>query len=60
VLQDLYDLDSANQFFLLYDAHNDGNHDFGNEDAFYENHLSEQGAIKLTSRVDSIIHALIP
>jgi hypothetical protein len=60
ILDYLRDLDSQNQFFTFYDAHNDGNHDYSDADAFYEDHLSEQGAEKLTPRVDSIIHTLIP
>ncbi|MBN2036258.1 MAG: TIGR02171 family protein [Chitinispirillaceae bacterium] len=53
-------IDSTNAFFHFYDANMNGNHDYGNEDACDENHLSYIGAAKLSTRLDSIIHTIIP
>jgi uncharacterized protein (TIGR02171 family) len=59
VLMTLREMDSTNDFFHFYDANNDGNHDYGEGDAFDENHLSAAGAAKLSVRVDSIIHSIL-
>ena len=52
-------LSRANPLIHLYDAHKGGNHDYGNEDALDQDHLSEQGARKLSARIDSLVHAII-
>ena len=59
VLADMAALDSANEYFHLYDANVDGNHDYGPADAADEFHLSITGADKLTRRLDSIVHTFL-
>jgi len=60
IIQDMRGLERSNTFFHFYDANMDGNHDYGPEDGCDEDHLSGQGAAKLTARVDSIIHTILP
>jgi hypothetical protein len=60
IIQYLQGLDSSNMFFHFYDANMGGNHGYGFTDFMDENHLSAEGAVKLTARVDSIIHAVLP
>jgi hypothetical protein len=60
IIQNMRDLEGANRFFHFYDANIDGNHDYAYEDFFDEYHLSGQGAARLSRRVDSIIHTIIP
>jgi uncharacterized protein (TIGR02171 family) len=52
-------LDTTNAFLHFYDANMDGDHDYGNDEAANEAHLSELGAVKLTGRVDSLIHSIL-
>jgi uncharacterized protein (TIGR02171 family) len=52
-------LSRTNPLIHLYDAHKGGDHDYGNEDAFDQDHLSEHGAQKFSTRIDSLVHALI-
>jgi hypothetical protein len=59
IILNLKQLESANEFFHMYDAHNDGNHDYGYNDFFDTHHLSGRGAAKVTARVDSIIHSIL-
>jgi uncharacterized protein (TIGR02171 family) len=49
----------SNSFYHFYDADLDGNHDYGDQDAMDCNHLCPTGAIKLTTRLDSLIHAVL-
>jgi uncharacterized protein (TIGR02171 family) len=60
ILDSLQEISSTNGYFHLYDANGDGNHDYNDSDACDQNHLSLSGAEKLTGRVDSIIHAILP
>jgi uncharacterized protein (TIGR02171 family) len=60
IIQYLQKLEVSNPFFHLYDANNNGNNDYIYEDFHDENHLSGQGAEKLSGRVDSIIHTILP
>jgi uncharacterized protein (TIGR02171 family) len=39
ILQQLNEMENTNPFFHFYDANNNGNHDYGPEDAYDENHL---------------------
>jgi uncharacterized protein (TIGR02171 family) len=59
IVEDLRELDSANLFFHLYDANKDGDHDYGDFEAYNENHLSAAGGAKLSLRVDSLINAIL-
>jgi uncharacterized protein (TIGR02171 family) len=58
ILQALREIESTNDYFHLYDANNDGNHDYNSSDAADSYHLSAQGAAKLTSRLNDTIHAI--
>ncbi|MGA2507760.1 MAG: hypothetical protein ABSF80_09825 [Chitinispirillaceae bacterium] len=60
IVQNLQELNSSNPYFHFYDANSGGHHDYDSADAFDENHLSAQGAAKLSLRVDSIIHTILP
>jgi uncharacterized protein (TIGR02171 family) len=60
ILDTLYGMTLSNSYFHLYDANNDGNHDYDSSDALDAGHLSAQGAGKLSVRVDSIIHSILP
>lgn len=60
ILDTLKEIASTNDYFHLYDANKDGNHDYDSSDASDENHLSALGAEKLSGRVDSIIHFILP
>ena len=60
VLQQIQNIEASNPFFHLYDANNNGNNDYIYEDFYDEDHLSGQGAAKLSLRVDSIIHTILP
>jgi hypothetical protein len=60
ILDSLREISLTNEYFHLYDANNDGNHDYDDADALNENHLSFLGAEKLSGRIDSIIHAILP
>lgn len=44
----------------FYDAQRFGNHDYGDSDAVNWGHLSSSGAAKLTTRLDSLINAILP
>jgi uncharacterized protein (TIGR02171 family) len=60
ILQQMQDIEASNPFFHLYDANMDGNHDYGDEDAQDQDHLCGTGAAKLSVRIDSIIHTILP
>lgn len=49
--------ESASAHFHFYDAHQDGAHDYTDQDAMDANHLSPAGARKLGARVDSLLAA---
>jgi hypothetical protein len=52
-------LESTNPYFHFYDANCDGNHDYGDAEAYDPNHLSEFGVTKLSTRLDSIISTIL-
>jgi hypothetical protein len=56
----LIETDSTNPYFHFYDANRGGDNDFVFGDFYDENHLSGQGAAKLSRRVDSLIHTIVP
>jgi hypothetical protein len=43
----------------FYDAYNEGNHDYTDEDAYDWDHLSGSGAKKFSTRVDSIVRVIL-
>ncbi|HEX2956871.1 MAG TPA: hypothetical protein VHO70_08560, partial [Chitinispirillaceae bacterium] len=55
----LRSIEEKNNYFHYYDANNFGNHDYTAEDAYDANHLSPQGASKLTGRIDSLISSYL-
>lgn len=50
-------LESKHRNFRFYDANLGGLHDYASSDAFDDGHLSGNGAVKLTRRIDSIAQA---
>ncbi|MBD3422679.1 MAG: SUMF1/EgtB/PvdO family nonheme iron enzyme [Chitinivibrionales bacterium] len=56
----LKNLESTNSYFHVYDANNNGEHDYEDIHAFDCNHLSNIGAEKLSARVDSMLQAILP
>lgn len=60
VLQQIRNIETSNFFFHLYDANNDGNHDYDSLDFIDEYHLSGKGADKIGRRTDSVIHTILP
>jgi len=46
-------------YFHVYDAYQNGNHDYGDSDAANSNHLCPHGARKLSLRLDSLIHGFL-
>jgi uncharacterized protein (TIGR02171 family) len=59
IVNHFVELSQANPLIHMYDAHKGGNHDYGDEDALDQDHLSEHGAQKFSTRVDSLVHILI-
>lgn len=59
VWQKLRDLEKRNRYFHFYDAHLFGWHDYGPQDAFDADHLSETGALKLSGRLDSLASVIL-
>ncbi|MEK7391038.1 MAG: formylglycine-generating enzyme family protein [Fibrobacterota bacterium] len=47
-----------NRFVHVYDANLDGKHDYANDEAANENHLSYRGLIKLGLRLDSLLTSI--
>ncbi|MBN1129630.1 MAG: SUMF1/EgtB/PvdO family nonheme iron enzyme, partial [Chitinispirillaceae bacterium] len=45
----------SNRFVHFYDANDNGNHDYANDEALDCNHLNSKGAQKLSARIDSLI-----
>jgi hypothetical protein len=56
----LRELERQNPFFHFYDAHLFGWHDYHPTEAYDVDHLSEPGARKLTARLDSLVHEILP
>ena len=59
VVEQLKSLETRYSNFHFYDAYNDGNHDYSDEDAGNWNHLNPRGAAKLTKRLDSLIQTIL-
>jgi uncharacterized protein (TIGR02171 family) len=59
VIAELKGLETENPYFHLYDAYNFGDHDYTDADAFNWNHLCPAGAVKLTKRLDTVIHGIL-
>jgi uncharacterized protein (TIGR02171 family) len=59
VMSEYKSLEADNRYFHFYDAYLDGNHDYGDTDAFNWYHLSSAGATKLTARLNTFIHAFL-
>jgi hypothetical protein len=59
IISDIKKLDAANDYFDVYDANNDGDHDYGDTDAADFNHLSVYGAAKLTGRIKVKIDSIL-
>ena len=58
VIEDLSDLSLTYPNFVLMDENKMGEHDYTDEDALDNAHLSKAGAAKLTPRIDSLIRTL--
>ena len=58
VIEDLSDLSLTYPNFVLMDENKMGEHDYTDEDALDNAHLSKVGAAKLTPRIDSLIRTL--
>ena len=52
-------LETENPYFHLYDAYLDGQHDYTGAEAFDVGHLNGIGAEKMSTRVDSVIGAIL-
>lgn len=52
-------LDSQSAMFRLYDVNNFGNHDYTDDDAVNESHLSKNGAIKLTTWLKTVVDSML-
>jgi hypothetical protein len=59
VVAQLRSLESAYPNFHFYDAYNNGNHDYTDDEAQNWNHLCPRGAAKLSGRLDSLIHRIL-
>lgn len=59
VLAQVKALEKDFPFFHVYDAYQDGNHDYADEDAYECNHLCFNGSAKLTSRLDSVFTEIL-
>lgn len=60
ILKRFADMERISPYVHFYDAHRFGDHDYGDAEAADEDHLSSAGAAKLTARLDSLIHTLVP
>jgi hypothetical protein len=59
IISQLKRIEDSNPYFHLYDANNNGNHDYGESEAADKNHLNLFGAEKLTGRVDTLIDSIL-
>jgi len=59
VLAQLKALEAIYPYFHVYDAYQDGNHDYTDEDAASCNQLCPNGAKKLTVRLDTLINSIL-
>lgn len=58
LLEELKNLEQEYPHFHFWDENKMGNHDYTDEMAFNEDHLSYLGAIQLTTRLDSVLKSL--
>ncbi|HEX7511655.1 MAG TPA: TIGR02171 family protein, partial [Chitinivibrionales bacterium] len=59
IAEQLKSLETGHPYYHFYDAYQNGNHDFSDDEASNENHLCPAGAAKLTSRIDSLMRAIL-
>ena len=59
MMSQLRNLESQYPYFHVYDAYQDGNHDYTDADARDCNHLCSVGAAKLTGRLDTLIASIL-
>jgi uncharacterized protein (TIGR02171 family) len=59
IIQDLRQLETSNSFFHFYDAYLDGSNDYVWEDFWNWDHLSAQGAAKLSRRVNTLMDSIV-
>jgi len=59
IINHFIELSRVNHMINVYDANMSGNHDYGDEDALDQDHLCGHGAQKFSTRVDSLVHAII-
>jgi hypothetical protein len=59
VIAQVESLQNQYPYFHVYDAYNDGDHDYADEDAMNWNHLCLSGARKLTLRLDTLIDSIL-
>jgi len=57
IMQRINGLESKHSNFRLLDQHKFGQHDYNDSDALNNDHLSSLGAVKLTTRIDSVMKA---
>ena len=58
MIEEIKDLEQKYPHFRLWDENKMGDHDYTDEMAFNEDHLSYLGAIQLTTRLDSLLKKL--
>ena len=59
VMAQFQSLGNGNPYFHFYDAYQNGNHDYTDEDAANWNHLCHVGAAKISARLDSLIQGIL-
>jgi hypothetical protein len=59
VMAQFQSLGNGNPYFHFYDAYQNGNHDYTDEDASNWNHLCHVGAAKISARLDSLIQGIL-
>jgi uncharacterized protein (TIGR02171 family) len=59
MFEHMRELEAANPYVHLYDAHRFGYHDYTPDEAYDADHLSEAGALKLTARLDSLVNEIL-
>ncbi len=60
IIDDMRELDASNPYFHFHDENKDSYHDYPPELAHDDDHLCTDGAQQLSTRVDSILHAVLP
>ncbi len=59
IMQKFASYETGNPYYHFYDAYKNGNHDYADSEALNWNHLCPNGAIKMSSRLDSLIHTFL-